>query len=927
MDQTDLFVFPSTNWQTLPFFITEATFFKAIAAYLPNMVSDYTTFLYLNTSPINARNADSVRASLQGFERQVEGSLQRVDASSELANVLETFDQKLFFTRIPLLVLVLQIAGIVLYYLFMVSTMVVERQTSEISLLKSRGATTAQVMQIYVIEGLMIMLLALALGPPLAALVISLLGHTPPFADLSGGHNLSVRLTGDAYLWASAGALLAYATLLYPAYQATRRTVVQQRTASARPPKAGVFTRYYLDVVLVALGGILFYQLDRRGTLVNEKLFGEQTTDPLLLLTPAFFILTVGIVFLRLFPLVLRVVAWVVARMRGTAVLIGMWQLVRNPVHYSRLVLLLMLATAVGMFAASFGATLNRSYADRAGYESGADLRVTGIRRSAAAGPATFASTLAEELDAKAASPVVRVNGSQGQSIDRTSVDVLGVVPESFAAVSFFRDDFADASLTSMLDTLSRDAPSGSGLEIPAGSRWLGLWVNPVDLKGRVGMDVEARDAIGRYFSYNLGPDAGLEMQPGWSFMAADLSRPAQGSGASAVTFTASPAQEPLTITSIAVRFITRVSALTGTVQLDDLQVSNDASLGVRLGSEKLLYDPNRSAQPFGQAQVISDFEAVANWTPVQGLVLTPLQDEALSVPSGFGGNAIELRWRPVQGQPQTHGIKPRGGDQPLQAFASEGFIQKSKLKPGERTTMFMAGSFLDVEFVGSFRLFPTLKDTRKDAAMVVNGPRLLELLDANPRTTNLVADEVWLKTGEGSLAAAKKAQLDGRLQGTVVSFEELRTAQEKDPLVAAGWEGILFISFAAILLLSAIGFLIYSYLSAQKRTLEFAVLRTMGFSRRQIATVVGFEQLFVIGLGMLAGTAMGLRLGSLMIRYMGVTETGSQVLPPMLLHVSWLTILSAWVALALVFCLTIGVVVLMYSRLALHRVLRIGEA
>jgi hypothetical protein len=32
-------------------------------------------------------------------------------------------------------------------------------------------------------------------------------------------------------------------------------------------------------------------------------------------------------------------------------------------------VLLLMLATAVGMFAASFGATLTRSYKDRASYQ------------------------------------------------------------------------------------------------------------------------------------------------------------------------------------------------------------------------------------------------------------------------------------------------------------------------------------------------------------------------------------------------------------------------------------------------------------------------------------------------------------------------------------------------------------------------------
>ena len=127
-----------------------------------------------------------------------------------------------------------------------------------------------------------------------------------------------------------------------------------------------------------------------------------------------------------------------------------------------------------------------------------------------------------------------------------------------------------------------------------------------------------------------------------------------------------------------------------------------------------------------------------------------------------------------------------------------------------------------------------------------------------------------------------------------MVSLDELRELQKKDPLVAAGWQGILFLSFAAILLLSAIGFLIYCYLTAQKRTLEFAVLRTMGFSRFQIAAVVGFEQCFVIGLGMIAGTLMGLRLGALMINYMGVTETGDSVLPPMALHVSWVTIGSA---------------------------------
>ena len=165
------------------------------------------------------------------------------------------------------------------------------------------------------------------------------------------------------------------------------------------------------------------------------------------LLTPAFFILTVGLVFLRLFPIVLQGVAWLVARMQGTAVLIGMWQLVRNPTHYSRLVLLLMLATAVGMFAASFGATLDRSYADRAAYQSGSQLRVSEIRRTPANGPNEMLDAMRTTAGASNASPVMRLSGSQGTGLNRNEFALLGVDTKSFDGVGYFRDDFAGDSL------------------------------------------------------------------------------------------------------------------------------------------------------------------------------------------------------------------------------------------------------------------------------------------------------------------------------------------------------------------------------------------------------------------------------------------------------------------------------------------------
>jgi ABC-type lipoprotein release transport system permease subunit len=929
MGMTDIFDFPSSRWPTYPFFVTEETYFDAIVSYLPTMSSDFWHLAYLNIGQLNARNAEGVRLALDELDRQLRSNIQRTTMITDLPRVLRTFDEKLFFTRIPLLVLVLQIAGIVLYYLFMVSTMLVERQSSEIALLKSRGATTRQVMQIYMVEGLAIAFIAIMLGPPLAAGVISLLGLTPAFADLSGGGLLTVRLTAGAYVWALAGALLAYATLLWPAYQSTKKTMVQQRTASARPPKQPAFTRYYLDLVLVAIGALLFYQLNRRGGVVTERLFGEQSADPLLLMTPAFFILTVGIFFLRLFPIALRVLAWGVSKAQGTAVLIGMWQLVRNPTHYSRLVLLLMLATAVGMFAASFGSTVTKSYEDRAAYESGAGLRISNMRRVDAPGPNVLQQTLEQELKADLVSLAVRLDGSQGVTFDRTNFRILGVNPETFGEVAYFRDDFASTSLESMLATLAQDVEEPAGVVLPEDARWIGLWVNPTDLNGRVGIDVRVIDATGRYFTYTLGPDLGSELERGWSFLAADLNRPVSSPLGQ---YRDTPPEAPLQLQAISVRFFSTVSQTSGSVIFDDLQTSPNPGIFESLPPNpdpritRIVHNPARTLTPFPQATMLADFNSLAAWEVLQGIAADPLPDQLTQV-STADGFALELTWRPVQGRPQTRGIRLRGESRPLAVYASEGFTRSSGLRAGDTTSLFINGVYVNAEIVGTFRLFPTLHDPRREPALIANMDRLLLSLNRNPRAVANYPEEAWMRPGPETASIIPGLMDSNRLSGTVSNFEELRAIQQRDPLIAAGWEGILFISFTAILMLSAIGFLIYSYLTAQKRTLEFAILRTMGFSQRQIAVVVGFEQVFVIGMGMIAGTLMGLRLGSLMIRYMGVTETGAEALPPMLLHVSWLTVGTAWLVLALVFLVTIGIVVLLYSRLALYRVLRIGEA
>jgi hypothetical protein len=188
--------------------------------------------------------------------------------------------------------------------------------------------------------------------------------------------------------------------------------------------------------------------------------------------------------------------------------------------------------------------------------------------------------------------------------------------------------------------------------------------------------------------------------------------------------------------------------------------------------------------------------------------------------------------------------------------------------------------------------------------------------------------NEAWYRLASEGDVEAVRAALSAPALGAqrVLDTPAERLVQQSDPLVAAGWEGILAIAFGAVLLLSAIGFLVYSYLTAQERALEFAIMRTLGFSRTQIFGVVAFEHLFVIAAGMGLGTLVGLQVGRLMMDFLGTDEQGATVLPPFVLGVSWPSIFVAWGILGAVFAATIAAVVLLYVRLQVHRALRIGD-
>ena len=907
----------TASWPTYLLFVSRETFFGAPARAIPSMTARYLDVYRVERDGLDSRAAGPVAAALTRLEGRLGATENLLRVDTDLVEVIEEFDDKLFFVRIPLFVLLLQIGGVVAYYLLVVSTMLLERQAEEIATLRSRGATTAQLLAQYGVEGAVLALLAVAAGPPIAAAAIAALGPMPAFSDLSGGGPLDVHLSGLSFALAGGGALLAFAAFMVPAWQATRETVVGFKRGAARPRRAPLFLRYYLDVALVAVLAIVFWRLRREDDLFDEPLFGDPHADPFLLATPAVAMLTAGIVFLRLFPLALRLVAWLVARGRGVALLVGTRALARNPTHYARLILMLMLATGVGMFGATFSATLDRSYDDRTRYAVGADARATEMRALAREGDDAFLDAL-DAVPASAASPVIRRDGSISANGLNARIDILGVEPETFREVAWFRADFADRSLDAMLDDLAGNATAVEYATLPDDARQFGLWAKLPDVRARMDLLAVFRDGRGQLITGWLGSvrptDAATEE---WRFFSLDLVQTRGRVGRIQPT----SMEPPIALQSVIVYTRSTIGAQRGVMLLGPAMTSPLPPAAPSVGRAP----PEPSDAAFADASVVHAFTE-PGFEVLQGTIQRRVDDRVRADADAPPGATVSLRyeWLDAEQPTSRRGIRQVIPEGRTLVYLASGTASRLGLLPGDDAVLNVSGAHLEATYAGSFDLFPTFDANGGTGFAVVHASRLRVDANATLPTQTLAYNGAWVASDDPPASAAALAAYDPR---EVLDVEGERARQETDPLIAAGWAGILAISFAAVLLLSAIGFLIYSYLTAQRRRLEFAVLRTLGFSRVQVFAVVLLEHLFVIAAGMGLGTVVGLQVGRLMMDFFAVDEGGAEVLPPFALAVSRWEVVLVWGILGAVFVLTVLAVVALYARLALHRALRVGDA
>ncbi len=448
--------------------IFESTAFRGISSV------DYIWFYYLNLDAITPDNATTITHNLI----QLKNTLHVADINpyaygttgltvlTSLNTTLGTFLQQNFYANSIILVVIVPGVALLLLYLGTAATSLAWQSRPELALMQSRGASRWQVFLPALAEALLLCLGTLLVGPLLAGGLTLLLIRIAFSSSVLSHVHLNLALPAlSAYRYAGLAALLCFLVLLLPILQVTQTNLLTVKRRTSRPRLFALPLRLGPGLLLTALGFFGYVEMQQRGAFFLQSLQANQSFDWVAITAPTLLLVGITGLSLLLLPPALRLFDRLARRLPGVAANLASRTLARQSGRYSGLIFLLTLTIALTTFTGLCYGTLNTNLDDRAAFLSGADLR---LEEGSANLPEIErqAAPLEDHLrllpGVTDGMEVLRYDTPPIYENTTATATFLALDSASFARVAYWRSDFADDSLDTLMRAL-RAAPQQGG--------------------------------------------------------------------------------------------------------------------------------------------------------------------------------------------------------------------------------------------------------------------------------------------------------------------------------------------------------------------------------------------------------------------------------------------------------------------------------
>jgi putative ABC transport system permease protein len=456
----------SENW----LLVNEDSYSSAISSAIPDELRDAMWYILADGSKLHAGDVAILDQHILAIQKQADSLLKNVKLIASPLDALNRYQKNAPYLTFLLYAFSVPILGLILAFIGLVTDLFVGQQRGEMAVLRSRGASSLQIVAISMLQGILLGAVALVGGVFLGYWIAHTIGQARSFMDFTAAGSLRVSLTFSALIYGIAGiSIILLLQILIPTLKGAGTTIVTYKQERARLLRAPWWQRYWFDVLLLIPAGYGLWQLQRQSNLALSGATNVPSPlqDPLLLIAPAIGIFAVALFTLRLVPSLMGLLSWAIRKTKSVGMLMAARYLARTPAFYSAPLVLLLLTLGLSSFTASLAKTLDGQLNKQTYYQVGSDMSVseqgTTVNIDSLTPTYTF-GPIEEHLSLKGVLAASRIGRYAATALTSSAAAItgtfLGLDRTTFPGVAYWQRDFAALPLGELMNLLGTN-PDG----------------------------------------------------------------------------------------------------------------------------------------------------------------------------------------------------------------------------------------------------------------------------------------------------------------------------------------------------------------------------------------------------------------------------------------------------------------------------------
>ena len=302
-----------------------------------------------------------------------ESPYRKVLDTPQYMKVIDEYNIKVSRISATLIILQVPVLAMLAAFLLMISGQMYEMEKNEISVIKSRGSSSFQIIRLYFYQGLLITLIGTLVGLPIGAFFAKILGSTRNFLEFNFSRALNVAYTKETFIYALSAMGVCLLSITIPSIKHSRVTIVNLKQSKALKRKS-LWEKLFVDILLLGVSLYGYYSFNKNMKDLSNAVMAGESLDPLLYFSSSLFIVGAGLFFLRMQPYLVKLIYTIGKNKWGPASHVSFMENIKNGRKQQLIMLFLIMTVSLGMYHAAVARTILSNAIENTEYLSGSDV-------------------------------------------------------------------------------------------------------------------------------------------------------------------------------------------------------------------------------------------------------------------------------------------------------------------------------------------------------------------------------------------------------------------------------------------------------------------------------------------------------------------------------------------------------------------------